>query len=131
MSLPPPVAEQLGVRSGETAFCVQRLRTVASEPVGYHVGFVPLAFVTYIDRDAFALEDGMAYLHRMPGFEHASIQRTIEASLTTERDRRLLGTEPGVPILQIERVVTVSEGQPIEYELARYRADRFRYQFTV
>jgi len=42
-----------------------------------------------------------------------------------------LATEPGSPILFIERTVHTADGGPLEYENLYYRGDAFQYKVRV
>ncbi|KRF19146.1 GntR family transcriptional regulator [Nocardioides sp. Soil797] len=118
----PGVARALMITEGDSVIHWQRLRRA--------------------DRDAICLED--AYLSEvlLPGFLNAPIPTSLYADLTgrglrpnwaedsvradlaSEREARVLGLEPGAPVLRIERRA-LRDDKVIEVSRSTYRSDRF------
>ncbi len=66
----------------------------------------------------------------LSGSEETAIFRditTIEATLANSKESRLLQIAPGSPILLISAVSFNRMGKPVEYCIARYRADRNKF----
>jgi GntR family transcriptional regulator len=55
--------------------------------------------------------------------------QTVEAKPADEYEADLLNLEMGRPVLLLERLTYLANGEPIEYVRSTYRGDRYR--FTV
>lgn len=128
---PKEISEKLLLPTDSEVYSVHRLRLANGEAIGYHTAYVPPAAAKHINENS--LEDGgsLNYLTGAPRLSTSKATRSIEATLATEDDHRWLGIGVGDAILHIERVVLAEDGTPLEYLLAFYRGDRFKYQITI
>jgi GntR family transcriptional regulator len=67
---------------------------------------------------------------RHPLLAAPRVERTLEASLAEKHDLDYMDIKRGSPILQLERLVKGEDGTPLEFLLARFRGDRFKYRLT-
>lgn len=123
------VQAELDLEAGSRVYCIRRLRLADQDAIGYHMAYVPETMVMYIDQDALNQGESLYYLSSAPQMKDSLAQRTIEAVAANEIDVQFLGIEENAPILQIERVILSVEQRPLEFLQARYRGDRFKYQF--
>ncbi len=128
---PDDAAQMLGLSADTRVYRVERIRMAGSETLGYHIAYTPPQVAAYIDHDRLASGESLDYLHKLPALSGAHIQRTLEAALPDDRDRKLLGADRGIAILQLTRVVTSAEGAPLEYLYSRFRGDRFKYRISI
>jgi DNA-binding GntR family transcriptional regulator len=73
--------------------------------------------------------DSLNYLNGV--IKDVRIERTLEATLAHDRDRKLLSVERGSPVLQMDRRVIGADDTVLEYLYARFRGDRFKYKITA
>lgn len=124
------VAAQLGVDVGTAVFCLARLRLASDEAIGLHTAWVAPAFRDCIDRDQLAAGGSLAYLHPCSELEGSRADRILEAVPAGPEHAEYLDVELGAPMQQVTRLVTTSDGRPIEYLRAVYRGDRFQYRLS-
>jgi GntR family transcriptional regulator len=55
----------------------------------------------------------------------------VEAKPGDEYEARLLGIEVGQPVLVLERITYLRDGEPIEYVRSAYRGDRYQFQVEL
>lgn len=125
-----PVAERLGLGSGEAVVELERLRHVDGVPWVVVVTYLPAALVPGLEaRDL----GGDASLYRLLADEYGlpvtAALRTVEATVAGERDARLLDVDEGSPLLVLRSVTMTAGDRPFEYFVAHHRGDRSA--FTV
>lgn len=125
---PGDVAQELGVPTGTSVFCLERLRLADQEPIGHHVAYVAPIARDAIRPEQFTQGGSLAYLEGYPGLLGSRARRVLEAVAAAEHVARHLGVAVGSPLLRIRRVVWDGKGTPIEVMWAHYRGDRFQYQ---
>lgn len=58
-------------------------------------------------------------------------QYTVEARQPTDEERRLLEVDGVVPMLEATQLAFNQDGQPLEYTVATYRGDRYRFRGSI
>jgi GntR family transcriptional regulator len=61
------------------------------------------------------------------GVQLAEAEETIETVLADPHDARLLGVDPGLPLLLLSRHAFDVHGEPVEYAQSWYRGDRSKF----
>jgi GntR family transcriptional regulator len=61
------------------------------------------------------------------GIQLAEAEETIETVLADPHDARLLGVDPGIPLLLLSRHAIDTTGQPVEWAQSWYRGDRYKF----
>ena len=130
-TVPAEVCEKLGLDPDTDVFCLHRLRLANGDPIGYHTAYIPPSVAQSIDEALLETGGSLNFLSQNQHLAKSKATRSIEATLATKEDHRWLEVEIGDPILHIERVVLAEDGTPLEYLLAYYRGDRFKYQITI
>jgi GntR family transcriptional regulator len=110
---------------------IRRLRMAGEKSIGYHVAYVRPEIASHIDVLKLLAGESLDYIAREERLKTARIHRTLEAVEVDKTDIELLQVPRTMPILQLERLVVGEDGYPIEYLLARFRGDRFKYQITL
>lgn len=121
----------LQIREGSDVLCIRRLRLAGNRTIGYHLAYVPKNFTQYIDEKVFIIGQSLDYLKDCPTLLKSRVQRTLEASIADKLDMDWLDAAPNTAILQLERVVYGNDSLPVEFLVARFRGDRFKYQITL
>ena len=125
------VADKLQLRSGTEVLCLRRLRLADERVIGYHLAYIPKSLESYINPETFITGQSLDYLVDCPPLTEPRLQRTLEASIANQLDIDWLDAAPNTPILQLERVVYGKDNIPVEFLIARFRGDRFKYQITL
>jgi len=126
VAAPEAVVKMLQLAPGERVFCLERLRLLNDEIIGYAVTYVAPQFSPKIDLSLALVDGTMNYLTPI-GLEQCTAERVVEALLPDRQDIRLLKIDRYSPVLVITRLLRTGDGQPVEYYRGVSRGDRFRY----
>lgn len=125
------VAHALGVTKGERVRRIRRVRLADAVAIGYHFAYISQPTAESVNFDVLGEGGSMDYLMQLPQMVKPVVQRTLEARAATADEARLLKIKTGAPLLQLTRLVYGNDGKPIEYLLAGFCGDRFKYQITL
>jgi GntR family transcriptional regulator len=116
----PQVARRLKLEEGDEVNVMERLLLADDHPVGLEYSYMPSRFYAGVTREMF--EGGKSTFAVMETFGHVSASAVDElASAALEpREARILGLDPGVPVLIRFRVTLNPEGTPIKGSRAIY-----------
>lgn len=121
---PAFVAERLALPAGSPVVFIERLRTVDEMPLSLDASYLdagvaaPLLDVDLVSTDVFVM------LEERLGLRLAHADLSIEAIAADVASARLLAVEPGAPLLLVERLTSLQDGRPVDFEFVRYRGDR-------
>lgn len=127
---PQQVCDALKLIQGDTVVRVRRLRLGGQNVLGYYITYVTLEVATYMDDQNLTVGLPLNYLHQHPAIGRARMERIVAATLANKYDRELLGVKRSAPILYLERTVVAEDDTPIEFMVARFRGDRFKFRLT-
>ncbi|PKM38516.1 MAG: phosphonate metabolism transcriptional regulator PhnF [Gammaproteobacteria bacterium HGW-Gammaproteobacteria-10] len=117
------VATQLQVAEGEPVLWLETLRQVDGKPFCVISHYLPLQRLGDAVRE-YQTGSLQTFFKRL-GFDPVRHSSTISASLPLDEDSLLLAMPRHLPVLRVKTVnIDQGSGQPIEYSLARFRADR-------
>lgn len=120
----------LGLEEGSPIVVARRLRYLDGEPLGHVVSQVPLRFAGNVDSERLVTTPILALL-RDGGNNIGGGRQTISAHPADRLVSAALGIEPRAVVLQVERIVTNTDGVPILRTIAQYRADRYRLSLDL
>lgn len=126
--VPLRIAPRLGLGGQGQVLHLKRLRLVDQHPVALHD-----AYVTRTDLPRDLLEDlGSLYmaLERL-GVTLMEGDEMLEAVAAEPETARHLDVQPGAPLLKATRITWDDTHTPIEYVIAYYRADFYRYNVRL
>jgi GntR family transcriptional regulator len=121
------LAALLGIRAGTRALRIHRLRLADGEPMSIDTSHLPAGrfpgLRRHLQRQKFLYETlRVAY-----GVQLAEAEETIETVLADPHDARLLGVDPGLPLLLLSRHAFDVAGEPVEWAQSKYRGDRYKF----
>ena len=120
------VARRLKIDPGEEFVKLQRLRTADGEPMALEVSFLRCKLCPGLEKYDFNDRSLYKTLEKF-GLYLGRAEQTVEAKVADEFEAELLGVKPGTPLLSMERVTYLADGQtPIEYVRSLYRGDRYK-----
>ena len=130
---PSAVASPLRLRAGEPVINISRLRLIDGEPLlAEEIWLEKARFQTLIDLDPAAFGDLLYPLYEERcGQMVAGADEILTVEAANRMQARLLGREPGAPLIVIERIAFDPERRPIEWRRSRGPADRFRYHAEI
>jgi DNA-binding GntR family transcriptional regulator len=120
-------AEAFVVAPGTSLFVLERLRMLDSLPVSIDYSRVPLTrapSLAELDFSTASLYEALG----AAGVGPVWADYTVYAIAADRRRARLLGVEPGSPLLETETVAYDSSGRIIEMAEMAYRGDRYRFR---
>jgi GntR family transcriptional regulator len=124
-------ADELGLAPGAPLFELERLRSLDDVPILIDRTRIPLTLAPGLsDMDLAGLSLYEA-LEQNFGLRPTRARLTVEAIPADERRARLLGLEPGEPLLLCRQQSQDQAGRPIELCDMFYRGDRYRFTATL
>jgi GntR family transcriptional regulator len=124
-------AEALGLAPGAPLFELERLRSLDDVPILIDRTRIPLSLAPGLyemDLDGRSLYE---VLEQNFGMRPTRARLTVEAIPADERRARLLGLEPGQPLLLCRQQSQDQTGRQIELCDMVYRGDRYRLRATL
>lgn len=113
--VPPPfVRSALHLQPSQQVYGLRRLRLADDGQIGYHSAYLPRTIAEQIDQSALTEGESLTYLRRLE-LGSIRVHRSLEAVAAAHDDLDLLRLEQGMPVLQLDRVVTDEAGTPIEF----------------
>lgn len=125
------VAVLLQISPGDSVIYLYRRRFADEEPILTVETYLPYADCAFImDHDLVnnSLYEIMAEREET---EIHCVKRRVEAVEATVGDKKFLGIKKGKPIQLFSSLGYNVYGKPMEYSVARYRADRSSFEVTV
>lgn len=121
---PPAICARLNLPQDERVFSLKRLMLVDGKPLGILHSYIPAKYKLSID------EDYTKSLYRIlekKGVRLMEADQTIEASMSTPEETRLMGLKVPFSTLVIKRLAYSVSGEAVEYVKGVYHGDRYRY----
>lgn len=126
------VAENLKVRPGVTIVHIQRVRLADGSPISFDDSYFRANIGRQIAAENLEIDPFYSILESKYRLPLSEADYVVAASLADTRVAELLRTQPGAPILHLERTsYLVSDPNPILYEHLYYRGDLLRYRLNL
>lgn len=125
---PPSVIRDLGISENAPVIVLKRLRFANEEPVAISEIYLPEDLVPGFLEEGLNEESLYNFLEKRYGLSFQETHETVEATLITGREAKLLEVIEGTPGLLVGRVSYLQNGRAIERAYTLYRGDRFTYQ---
>ena len=120
------IAERLQLETTAPVYKIVRLRLLDEKPYVLEHTYMPCDLVPGLD-ESILLQSIYAYLWDELNLKFAGSYRHIPAEKPDEYDQNYLACQETDPILQVEQVVYLETGRPIEYSKSRNRFDTRGY----
>jgi GntR family transcriptional regulator len=119
----------LGLRSGESAVLLERLRSADNEPMCHEVSlFPPQLAPILLGQDLSGSVHELLATHQVVP---VSTQRVVRAVLATNRECELLELPRGYPALEIVDTFFDTLRRPMQFVRSRYRFDRYEVRTDI
>jgi len=124
-------AARLEIARGETVVRIRRIRLLDGRPAiaetiaAPHAMFPDLADIREVPNTLYDLYE------RRYGVTIARAIERLAAVAADERDAKLLGVEPGAPLLEIDRTAIALNGVPAEWRVSRCLTATHHYQVDL
>lgn len=113
----------LGLTGGEEVARFVRVRLADGEPLAIERATVPARHLP----DPRAVEGSLYAALAERGLRPVRALQHLRAAAASESDARLLGIEPGSPVMTTMRYGYLADGRPIEFTRSVYRGDRYDF----
>jgi len=121
------IARQLRVPVSSPLYLVRRVRLVNREPVMLETFWMPVRRFPRFERFDITRRSVFEIMETEYGVKVRRARQSLEPTIATEFEARLLGVAPGAALMLEERLSLDARGRPIEYGKDLYRGDRFRF----
>jgi GntR family transcriptional regulator len=124
----PRILQRLELSPGSFVFRIERVRLGDGTPIGLQTSYLSLRPDQQITLEDLE-ESGSLYrvLGEKFNIYPSEADETLEVTLATPEEARLLEISPNSPLLLSERVLFSQERQVVEYVKILYRGDRYQY----
>jgi len=125
---PESILQRLELPPGSSVLRIERIRLGDDVPIGLQTSYVALGPDQQIDRQDLE-QYGSLYriLQEKFNITPTEADETLEVTLATPQEARLLQIKAGDPLLLNERLTYNQNRQPIEFVKILYRGDRYQY----
>ncbi|WP_051341228.1 GntR family transcriptional regulator [Pseudonocardia spinosispora] len=124
------LAAELDLREGASVVHLERVLLADDLPVGLEDTYLPEARFPRLLADFDPSTSLYVYLRGVGTRFDAATER-IETVLAAPREAQLLATNPGAPMLLLNRITLDSDGRPVERVRSLFRGDRFSFVTTL
>lgn len=124
------IAQRLGLNIGQRVFWIETLRTASDRQLCVISHFIPAD--RFADLDTIYKGESLhQFLASQYGCKIKRTESLVTAVLPQGDDAKLLGMPQNRPVLRVKSVnVDERDGNPIEYAITRFRADRIQLRIN-
>ena len=120
------IQKNLNLTSSEPVYNIIRLRLVDDNPLVIEHTYMPVNLVPNLNTDI--LHSSIYnYIHQKLKLKFGHAYRKIKATKSDEYDQKYLAAKKDDPMLELEQIVWLTNGKPIEYSISRNRYDKRDY----
>ena len=124
-------AEHLGISLNAKVLYLNRLRFADGEPVVTVETYLPCDYCLFVRDHDLEHESLYRVMSQQEETTVYSITRRVEAVEATAADVKYLGMKKGKPVQLFYSVGYNKDRKPMEFSVARYRADKSSFEVTV
>ncbi|WP_027417206.1 GntR family transcriptional regulator [Aneurinibacillus terranovensis] len=121
------MAEQLEIPTGESVYEICRLRLADDEPMAIETAYIPVRYIPGLNEQLLAAKGSLYELLHENGIKLRQVERTLEASLATANEAKLLNIKSKTAVLLVKGRTYSEEGKVIEFVKSIYRGDRYTF----
>jgi GntR family transcriptional regulator len=123
------IANYLGVRQGDEAYKVERLKCVDDVPLVLFISYFKKNLNLPLDN---SLYTGSLYeLLKSKGIQVVKAKEQFEAIIADKKVCKYLDVSGNVPVLKRTRISYDADNNILEYTICYYRADRYKYSMEI
>lgn len=118
----PEIATKLKITCDDFVYNIVRVRYADNNPCVIEYTYMPITLIPGIKMDILK-KSIYKYIEETLNLKIKSAHRTIRAINPSELEQKWLEIDYSFPILQVEQVGFLDNGQPFEYSIANHRSD--------
>ncbi|MBE6047428.1 MAG: GntR family transcriptional regulator [Clostridium sp.] len=121
------IANKLKMEKDDFVYYICRVRYANDEPCVVEYTYMPIDVIVGIKRDILngSIYD---YIENRLKLKIKSAHRTVRALVANNLEKKVLNISDDIPILQVEQIAFLDNGQPFEYSKSSHRADKFEFK---
>lgn len=123
---PERIGRLLGLTPTDRVWRLDRLRSVEDTPLAKLVNYVDIGRAPNLDTYDLSTRSFFDVLRSNCGLALAQARRTFEATVATGELARILDVPAGHPVMYLEQLTYLPDGNPVEYSDVWIRGDRLR-----
>ncbi len=123
------VAEKLGMSEQDFVYYINRVRVLDGEPQVIEYTYMPIAKIPGL-RLEHVQSSIYQYIERDLGLKIDSAHRAVRAKMPTVEEQKELDLDGQTPVLEVEQVGFLDDGEPFEYSISRHAGNRYDF-YTV
>jgi len=121
------IANKLKIEVDGFVYYINRVRYVENEPYVIEYTYMPIDIIPGIKREI--LQDSIYnYIEKKLHLNIKSAHRVTRAILPTKLEAGYLKVGENFPLLQVEQIAFLDNGQPFEYSKSNHRSDTFEFK---
>ncbi len=124
------IAEALELREGQEVLAISRLRLIDGQAVALSEVFLPAERCHGLVEDDLERNSLYHLLENKYGVLLHRAEKEIEAVSAPHDIARVLGLPSGAPVLFVTKRAFDEQGNPVEYQRAHWRGDRYKFRVT-
>lgn len=121
------IATKLKITSDDFVYYIIRARYADGEPYVLEYTYMPIGLIPGIKNDILT-SSIYNYIEDKLKLKIKSAHRVIRAMLPNEQEQEWLKIESNFPILEVEQVGFLDNGQPFEYSKSHHRSDKIEFR---
>jgi len=125
------IMEWLKLETGEQVIKIKRLRFISSEPIALVTTYIPYKLCAPLLEENLTNQSLYNVLEEKYALRIAHGRRSLEAVSADKKTSALLGVKVGAPLMQLNSISYLENGQPIEYFSALHRGDRSKFVVSL
>jgi len=123
------IANRLNIKKKDTVYVLERIRYIKSEPLSLHISYMPINLCKGLETKKLEDEQLCVILKNDYNLTRGKVVETLESSLATAAEAKLLEVKPGYPLLLLQDVIYSRDGNPFEYSKVLFRGDKIKLKF--
>lgn len=121
------ILTKLKITSDDFVYYIIRARYADEEPYVMEYTYMPIDLISGIKNDILT-SSIYGYIEKELNLKIKSAHRTIRAILPNELEQEWLKIESNFPMLEVEQIGFLDNGQPFEYSRSHHRSDKIEFK---
>lgn len=120
------IANKLNIHIQDSVYKIVRLRSLDNEPYLIETIYMSTALVSGLTLEILS-QSLFHYIETKTDLKITSSQRSLRAMIPNNLDTQHLLLEQNEPVLELEEIVFLSNGEVLEYNTTHYRFDKIEF----
>lgn len=125
------VSQALKISEGTDVTKLTRLKFADNDPLGLIISYVPYNICPSLLMRDLENESIYKFIEKESGLLITHAAGTLESILSDGSESKLLNIVRGSVLQYIESIISLENGTPVEYSIAKYRGDLSKFKFEL